>query len=73
MKQCPFKDRFNVQMEMKQCPFKHRCNVHIVTITKHIGAPPNTAKNEDRYLVHLPSALYERPGQNEKFVLNQPF
>ena len=39
----------------------------------YIHAPPHTKKKKKIYLVGLPTVFYERPGQNERSVLNRVF
>ena len=72
-----------IHIHAPQCTTKHKCvhrctiytcaaHEHMFTtcITKHICAPPKHHPKIKIYLVSIPSALYERPGQNERYVLN---
>ena len=36
MKQCLFKDRYTVQMEMKQCLFECRCSYHNIIVVADV-------------------------------------
>ena len=47
-------------------PFTHTCTTKHICVHRCTYTPPKIKI----YLVSIPSALYERPGQNERYVLN---
>ena len=52
----------------------HRCTKYTYMHHMHQQTHRCTTKHcQNTYLVGLPCALYERPGQNKRFVLNQLF
>ena len=60
----------NQQNQVNMCVYIHHLHIH----APH--APPNTHVHHQMpptykiYLVGFPSELYEKPGQNERSVLN---